>query len=198
MKNFIKYTYAFVNHDKNVWLFMANQLLHSALILRDVSFDASIKLQKAKGGYVEPGSELDMIVKDWSISRQASMLFGLSIENALKGLWIDKYKEEIDTTIEKLPTKIMKHNLINLAKDVDIKLNKAEKKVLNQLTASIVWEGRYPIPLNIQEYNKYFKSRPNFILGNSTKEKLPKDLESIFAKINERIDNTLPLHNKGS
>lgn len=187
MKQFANLTFDRANKNCAAWFVMANSLLHSALSLRTISFKAKIELQDIEGGYVEPGYRTERILKDRLIVKQATMLFGFAIENALKGLWIEKFKIDSETPVDRLPEKIKNHNLESLAEDVNISLNKNERKVLNQLTESILWAGRYPIPINVNRYQEHFKSRLEFFIENSTINELPLEIESLMDKINEKI-----------
>ena len=90
MKSIITSSFNFVYNNKNPWIHKANELLHSAIILRDISIDASKKIKKIKNNGNEVGPEVEVIIKDWSIFNQATLLFGFFLENILKGIWIDK------------------------------------------------------------------------------------------------------------
>lgn len=191
MEKLIRNSFDFVNRNKNPWFLKANELLHSALRLREISIDASKKLNQIESGDYEPGSLNDYLFKDWSTFNQATMLFGFSIENFLKGLWVNQNNININMPYEKLPSELKEHSLVKLAEGVHIKFTDSEKFVLNQLTTSILWLGRYPIPINVQEYSKHFKSRPAFFVENGTKGQLPVDVFSILKKIDEKIKNSM-------
>jgi hypothetical protein len=115
----------------------------------------------------------------------ATMLIGLSFELALKGILIEKYKIVPDGI--KFPKKYQGHKLNELAQDADLTLTDEEEKAILQLSGSIEWSGRYPIPLKIDDYIEHWKIRPNFLMEDSTIDQLPNEIESILEKIKEKI-----------
>lgn len=189
MKSIITSSFNFVYNNKNPWIHKANELLHSAIILRDISIDASKKIKNIKNNGNEVGPEVEVIIKDWSIFNQATLLFGFFLENILKGIWIDKNNIKHDINLKKLPKELITHNLVSLSQKVDIELTKPEIKVLNQFTACIIWYGRYPVTVKLEEYQKHFKSQPAYFIDNGLKEELPKELKSIINKISDKINS---------
>lgn len=71
------------------------------------------------------------------------LLMHLSIENILKGIWLDKFPENIG--FDKLPKALNTHDLISLAGDVGLDLSKQQKGVLSKLMELFLGYSRYPI-----------------------------------------------------
>lgn len=185
MEEFIKYSFNSACKSSSSWFAHADNLIYAALTLRKISLEASNIVHIIKGGWVEPVSETETIVKNIQLVQPATMLIGLSFELALKGILIEKYKIEPDGI--KFPKKYQGHKLDELANDADIQLTDEEKKVLLQLSKSIEWSGRYPIPLRNKDYIEHWKTRPNYLIENSTNDLLPNEIESILGKIKDKI-----------
>lgn len=71
------------------------------------------------------------------------LLMHLSIENVFKGLWLDRYPENIG--FNKLPKVLNTHDLIALAKEIELDLSKQQKVVLSKLKDLFLGYSRYPI-----------------------------------------------------
>jgi hypothetical protein len=57
----------------------------------------------------------------------------LSLENLFKGIWLDKFPENIG--FNKLPKALNTHDLVRLAGDVELQLSEQQKALLSKLTA---------------------------------------------------------------
>jgi hypothetical protein len=71
------------------------------------------------------------------------LLIHLSLENVLKGIWLDKFPENIGFV--KLPKALNTHDLICLAGDVQLELSAQQKKLLSKLAELFLGYSRYPI-----------------------------------------------------
>lgn len=76
------------------------------------------------------------------------MLAGFSIENLIKGMIILEHPEYIGDGRFNDNKVLPSHDLIFLAKHVDIVLNPTEMKFCEKLYDNMVFYGRYPIPKN--------------------------------------------------
>jgi len=76
------------------------------------------------------------------------MLWGYAFETLLKGGYI-----RIKGTLEKEATD-KGHDLIGLAKLLELEVRPGDVKILELLTKYIVWAGRYPIPLDHTNYSE--------------------------------------------
>ncbi|SFJ35842.1 hypothetical protein SAMN04488082_102410 [Desulfomicrobium apsheronum] len=77
------------------------------------------------------------------------LLVHLSLENLFKGIWLDKFPNNIG--FSKLPDALNTHNLIRLAKDIELELSEQEKLVLSKLMELFLGYGRYPIKNRAKE-----------------------------------------------
>jgi len=82
------------------------------------------------------------------------LLYGLSIENALKGLLVAK-----DPCIVKVKVKWKisggGHDLIELYKESGLLISADEQEVLGALTEAVLWTGRYPVPKNHADKSEF-------------------------------------------
>jgi hypothetical protein len=76
-----------------------------------------------------------------------ALLAGLAIENMLKGA-IQQM------TPRALRNLVIGHDLIKLAKRLDLPLSPAESDLLERLTRFVKWAGRYPVALDAAETSK--------------------------------------------
>lgn len=71
------------------------------------------------------------------------LLMHLFLENVLKGIWLDKFPENIG--FGKLPKKLNTHDLVRLADDVELELSAKQKTLLATLAELFLGYSRYPI-----------------------------------------------------
>lgn len=95
-------------------------------------------------------------IKDFELFRVKLMLRGMAIESLLKTLAISR-KITLINSEGKLNKEYRKisHDLIGLAKQLEIKLSDNDQKMLNILTDSIE-TGRYPIPMKELVNNRFW------------------------------------------
>ncbi|HOX60554.1 MAG TPA: hypothetical protein PLV72_00925 [Candidatus Magasanikbacteria bacterium] len=124
------------------WIYTAQNLLNSSNFLK--ANDSSVLFMKGQECLDEKEESFRNFL---SVSR---MLRGMAFECFLKAVLIKKTKIKItDGEIEK--NQHNQHDLVKMAEDAEIKLNKLEKESLKILTSDIVL-GRYPI---LKKYTKY-------------------------------------------
>ncbi|MEK7281362.1 MAG: hypothetical protein AAB037_03295, partial [Chloroflexota bacterium] len=70
------------------------------------------------------------------------LLFGLAIENLAKGIQVAR----------KLPDKLKTHKTIELLEDLHLSVTPAEAYLLERVETFVLWAGRYPIPLNPDDF----------------------------------------------
>ncbi len=187
MTNLIKYSYRNANNEGFSWFLMANQLLHAGLKLRAVSIECNKKINQITSKEIIYNNSKDsQDILDFQIYRQATMLIGFSIENALKGLLVEQFDNNMGNKLHEELKKT--HNLLTLANKVGIELTENEKLILSYFTESIIWSGRYPIPVNDSVYIASFKSNPTFLIKNNDLDNLPIEIEDLIKKINKLIN----------
>lgn len=185
--------FKFILKSPFTWIENGNHLLHGAEILFKKISKSKIKLDKIIIPKIELNYDLNekenLIIKDWLLQSQSGFLFALSIENYLKGLWILKNRNNIKI-FSRLPEEIKTHNLINLCKKTNIKLEKDEEKKLKAFSECIKWFGRYPIPIDIDANITFWNERLNlgFLFEEKNgKIKFPKFILIIINKIFKEI-----------
>ena len=73
------------------------------------------------------------------------MLCGMALELAFKAVAVSKGKRPIST-----------HNLLKLSEHAEgVPLTAKQKQLLEMLTESIYWQGRYPVPKELKSMDKY-------------------------------------------
>jgi len=126
------------------------------------------------------------------------LLSGLAVENLLKGII---YSQNPDRLLEDdrnlfLDGKITHHCLddlylkAGLAKNKDA-LDSETKEILKMLEQIILWQGRYPVPLNLEQ----FKQKKQIPESLRTPKKIIELCERLFA-ILDKIPNP-PTHLSG-
>lgn len=166
--NFLKSNFEKIGNTPMFWLIYAETLKRSAEVL----YKEYKKGFKSSNANTRWGAEYFQMV--------SFFLYGLAIENALKGLWISKD----DTLISggRINEKKLKtHNLLLIAERAGFVTNKQERKILMLLTKYTESLGRYPIPKNLSGY-----LTPN--QARESKDLLEiKNVRSLFRKVKKRI-----------
>jgi len=96
----------------------------------------------------------EMLIDIWEksdLENVASMLYGFSLENLFKAIWIlnkygSPYNEDWIPEPE-FPKKLKTHNLVELAKLIDVNLVEKYEFSLSMLSETTTWSGRYPCSL---------------------------------------------------
>jgi hypothetical protein len=84
------------------------------------------------------------------------MLAGLAIENAIKGVLIDRLGTD-DPSGCRVKVITSEHNLIKLAQDTFPELSEPNRSLLEKLHEYVMWLGRYPRP---KKPNNYMNEDP--------------------------------------
>ncbi len=90
------------------------------------------------------GSGFSMSVACWPVYQ---MLYGMSFELILKAIIVAK----------KLPVPHT-HDLSKLLNKTELSFDDKTVKVLEVLSGSIVWDGRYPVPKREEDMNEYYRN----------------------------------------
>lgn len=78
------------------------------------------------------------------------MLIAFATENLLKAAAVARNSTRYKTAFRdnnEFPKELKKHDLVKLAKLVDLDFSVSEEDLLRRLTRSAIWYGRYPVPL---------------------------------------------------
>jgi hypothetical protein len=115
------------------WLFVAQQLHEASRVLW-------VKWRTARDHYharVNAGRARTITINN-HLGRVALMLAGMALENVLKAKLVGQGKgQEVPTS---------GHDLIELAKLVPVSLTTKEQQLLPELSVSVTWLARYPVP----------------------------------------------------
>jgi hypothetical protein len=111
------------------WLFVAQQL-HEASRVLWVKWRSSREQYSAR---VKAGRARSITINH--LGRVALMIAGMALENVLKAKLVEQGQH--------VPKS---HDLIELTKLVPVLLTKEEKRLLPELSASVTWLARYPVP----------------------------------------------------
>lgn len=104
----------------------------------------------------------------------AFMLFGLAFEVFLKGLLVTRTPSLVEDT--KLSKKLTTHDLGTLLGEAGIDLLPGQGDLVDRLSESVVWAGRYPIAKTAQLFQlRRLENGALFLPGTL----LPSDLEAI-------------------
>ena len=83
------------------------------------------------------------------------LLFGLALENLLKGIIVTKNPASFSQKIRWSGKLKGGHNIVGLCEEAGISISDEEKRLLEELTESIIWRGRYPVPKNHKNTKDY-------------------------------------------
>ena len=124
------------------------------------------------------------------------LLMHLSLENILKGVWLDRFPENIG--FDKLPKALNTHDLIHLAHDVELELSAQQKKLLSKLTELFLGYSRYPIKNRVKQpggpRDLDFGERPyDAVCIDCLENPYAKDKKTLDALIAERLQERIDL-----
>lgn len=114
-----------------------------------------------------------MEVACWPVYK---MLYGMSLELILKAISVASGSKPRHS-----------HNLVQLAGDVDIALSEDEKNILQLLTESIVWDGRYPVPKEKVPHEEHIKKIGEVLFESTNPDLGWENLNVIFGKLSEKF-----------
>jgi len=115
-----------------------------------------------------------------NVQGQHLMLVAYAMENYFKALFIHRNKESLrHKLISDLPTEISTHNLIKLARVMDIPFEQGEEELLCRLSRYSVWAARYPTPVGPDLFSavKELSDGRTYLMAYSA----PTDLDRIQA-----------------
>jgi hypothetical protein len=83
------------------------------------------------------------------------LLIGFALENILKGYCVLRHPDLIyGSNFDK---RLATHDLKKIAQKLHLKLSEDEAELLQKLSRIVKWDGRYPIPLEPEEYGRCAK-----------------------------------------
>jgi hypothetical protein len=134
----IMFSEQFVNTE--AWIEKAYELLAAASIL-EVDIMRYWSVMSIENGQVIGIPDRILIQGPYFL------LIAYAIENYFKTLLIHRNREALRNRLfSALPNCLKKHDLIELARDVSLTLDKVEEELLSRLGRNSIWAARYPIP----------------------------------------------------
>ena len=133
--------------------------------------------------------------EEFNLYEVGFFLIALSVENLLKAIWAGKNHARF-TGITNIPRELdglADHDLARLARSADVAMSDYENALLNDLRDCIMWSGRYPTPLRVEEYGQAMTNGAptnRFISGNSIYTidlPLPAEVDALFGKLMDEI-----------
>ncbi len=127
-------------NDISLWISKAKELLFAANHIKPVVVSKWGKVKIKKGKIVS-------ISKDPDIQGVYFMLVAYAIENLCKAILVHQKQEKFrNRLLKKVPKDIKGHNLMNLAKNIGLRLSISDQELLARLSRNSIWAARYPIP----------------------------------------------------
>ncbi len=175
------------------WTSVSLGLKHAADRLYDLQHDATLrrikraieehgKVRDADRSRKLEGEELEDFLDSQMISVYY-LLMGYAIENLLKAILMIQHPEYFKPDAKLAD--IGSHILVGLCKQCGISVQHEEVELLNKLTTYVVWQGRYPIPLQpdrmwpTRRDDGTWKTRGEAFRGRQPQEKI----DNLYTKI---------------
>jgi hypothetical protein len=132
--------------DRTFWWLAAERLRRTADLAYDVAKATTIRHFDDPEAFVAAERAAGRVNVDLELYKTAYFLYGLAIENLLKGTLIAREPSRFDDR------KDFTHGLIKYFDEVGIVVNTRQRLLLEQLDVLIKWRGRYPIPKKKAEW----------------------------------------------
>ncbi len=117
-----------------------DQLLYSRVITNTVGLDLPLPFT---------GEQLNQAISEMNLKLVYFYMSGLSIELLLKGIIIAKHSHHVQPD-GSLSRAFARHDLEKLLDLTNIRISEEEKSLLKKLTRFIFWQGRYPVPIKVE------------------------------------------------
>jgi hypothetical protein len=171
------------------WMLLFETNITSAQVLRKEYLRAikEVKSLPNRGGVVYPGSTEYELHKLAGIWKSSLLLLGYAVETALKAILVGQthLKNYDGPTVEELLKKYS-HNLITIAEKVGIDLSESDKILLDHLTSTITWRGKYLLPFKkddyLQNHIKILKKNPIEYMDNSNEDDFAPEVANFLMK----------------
>jgi hypothetical protein len=137
--------------DPILWRHQAGELAHAAQVLYERATQATNTLTREWPA--SDSLEANRLLADMSMIPVAYMLAGFAIENAIKGVLIERLGP-VDPFDPRVKNITSQHNMVSLAKDKFPELIEPNIGLLEKLYEFVLWLGRYPRPKTPNNYMK--------------------------------------------
>jgi len=116
------------------------------------------------------------------------MLMGYAIENLLKGILMIQHPEYFKPEAKLVD--IQDHDLTRLCNKCNIVITQDEANLLNKLKNYILWQGKYPIPLKLDDM--WPKRQPNGTWKTQGEafhgRKQQQEVDSLYSKFRSELE----------
>ncbi|CAM3126959.1 hypothetical protein PASE110613_17685 [Paenibacillus sediminis] len=147
---FLKQDITEVINNPNAWIYKSKELKESADTLLD-----SILLENKRVRIIASLNPGKVMVSKSNYSTYY-LLISFAIENILKGIYVLNNNFKLDNDYRIRPR--LGHNLLSISNNLYINLSLEEEQILNKLTHYLIWEGRYPTPMNAMDFQYTFET----------------------------------------
>ncbi|HOE71189.1 MAG TPA: hypothetical protein PLR56_01515 [Brevefilum sp.] len=139
------------------WKFKALKLKHAADRLYNRSLDAFynweefVNSEHNEYDLLEGDKVIDQdfyFTYDMELLMVYYLLIGFAFENLIKAHIIKNKVYLKKSKALKFPNILKDHDLVNLCKKAKLEISQKESTLLNNISEFVIWEGRYPIPIN--------------------------------------------------
>lgn len=171
--------------DHELWIEKADQLLEVASFIEPRIYETWDEVKN--GGFL----------KEHYITTYF-MLVAYALENLLKALYIKLNTDSVKKDLEekgKLPKAIIGHDLYRLAKELKVvEMEWGEDSLLQKVSRSAVWFGRYPIPIKPDQLNSFYDSEFEQLcipFRHYSPDDL-REIQTIISRIRYRLNQVRP------
>lgn len=165
-------------------LLAANILAEKIIPARERDWERILKNSTSSGvltGQEEQDFNIRLTTPIWI------MLYGLAIENLIKGLIAAHEGAKIHRN-ERKELDVGQHSLVRLAKRARLKLSDDENTILEELTHFILWRGKYMRPMSAKAYVEFEETkRPSSKLVGLRPKEQKKWLDDFVTKLDNEL-----------
>jgi hypothetical protein len=126
--------------DTDSWIEKADELLAASRILEKdiVAYWSAMSIENRRVVGIPDGR---------LVQGPYFLLVAYALENYFKALLIHRNRELLKNSLfSTLPDYLKKHDLIELGRDINLKLDITEEDLLLRLARNSIWAARYPVP----------------------------------------------------
>jgi len=156
------------------------------------------KNMQNKSGSIKLSPEQQEASTRLGLPRIALMLFGMAFESLLKGILISRRPELVSEKGVDEQISRGDHSLVEYFQAADISFTQSEKFLLERLSDSVRWAGRYPIPK--KETLHRFKKHPDkgIIFPGTPLLEDEVQINQLWVKVSEivRTDPAMPKYER--